>query len=71
MKTEALTKATHGLQMVVSDLREALAGSNNVEGLAILNAIAEAVELHHSVDSLRQAVEADQAAAAARTLCKL
>lgn len=71
MKAEALTKATQGLQLVVSDLREALAGSNNVEGLAILNAIAQAAELHSSVEALRVAVEADQAAATARTLCKL
>lgn len=60
MKTEALTKAAQSLQMVVSDLREALAGSNNVEGLAILNAIGQAAELHHSVDALRAAVIADQ-----------
>ncbi|MGD9599924.1 MAG: hypothetical protein AB7P94_16800 [Steroidobacteraceae bacterium] len=71
MKTEELTKAAQGLQMVVSDLRAALAGSNNVEGLAILHAISEAAELHNSVEALRVAVEADQAAAAARALCKI
>ncbi len=71
MKTEALTKAAQGLELVVSDLREALTGSNNVEGLAILKAIAAAADLVNTVEALRVAVEADQAAAAARTLCKL
>lgn len=59
-KTEALKRAGRGLQMVVADLREALKDSNNVEGLALLNYISEAAELHASVDALRAAVEADQ-----------
>lgn len=59
-KIEALTKAANGLQINVAYLREALKTANNVESLAILNAISEAAKLHRNVDQLRAAVEADQ-----------
>lgn len=61
-KIEELTKAAQGLQMVVSDLRQALKTANSVESLAILKAIGDAAELHRTVDQLRAAVEAQQQA---------
>jgi len=55
-KLEAITKAQHGAEFIVSDLQEALRQSSAVEALLILPLIRQARELHADVAALESAM---------------
>lgn len=55
---ESLTKAMHSAGFMVSELREAHAGSSNLESLVLLPLIGRAANLEHDIAALLEAVEA-------------
>ena len=62
MKTiieEALEKATHDINFVRDELREALNKSNNVEGLILLDLIRKTNELKRDLETFLNAFIAD------------